>query len=37
VLPSYVQAGPVFFVEKSKRLMIADDIRHALDLAAASR
>jgi uracil-DNA glycosylase len=29
-LPSYVQAGPAFFVEKSKRKMIADDIRKAL-------
>jgi uracil-DNA glycosylase len=32
-LPSYVQAGPAFFVEKSKRKMIAEDIRKALDLA----
>jgi uracil-DNA glycosylase len=31
-LPSYVQAGPAFFVEKSKRRMIAEDIRKALDL-----
>jgi uracil-DNA glycosylase len=31
-LPSYVQAGPAFFVEKSKRRMIAQDIRQALDL-----
>jgi uracil-DNA glycosylase len=29
-LPSYVQAGPAFFVEKSKRKMIAEDIRKAL-------
>jgi uracil-DNA glycosylase len=32
-LPSYVQAGPAFFVEKSKRKMIAEDIRKALSLA----
>lgn len=31
-LPSYVQAGPAFFVEKSKRRMIAEDIRTALSL-----
>lgn len=29
-LPSYVQAGPAFFVEKSKRKMIAEDIGKAL-------
>lgn len=29
-LPSYVQAGPAFFVEKVKRKMIAEDIRKAL-------
>ncbi len=29
-LPSYVQAGPAFFVEKSKRKMIGEDIRKAL-------
>ena len=29
-LPSYVQAGPAFFVEKVKRRMIAEDIRKAL-------
>jgi hypothetical protein len=28
-LPSYVQAGPAFFVEKSKRKMIAEDIKKA--------
>jgi uracil-DNA glycosylase len=28
--PSYVQAGPAFFVEKSKRRMIAEDIAAAL-------
>lgn len=32
-LPSYVQAGPAFFVEKSKRKMIAADIAQALCLA----
>jgi hypothetical protein len=31
--PSYVQAGPAFFVEKSKRRMIAEDIRKALLIA----
>ena len=30
--PSYVQAGPAFFVEKSKRRMIAEDIRKALQV-----
>jgi uracil-DNA glycosylase len=30
VLPSYVQAGPAFFVEKVKRKMIAEDIKKAL-------
>jgi uracil-DNA glycosylase len=34
VLPSYVQAGPAFFVEKIKRKMIAEDIKQALFLAA---
>jgi uracil-DNA glycosylase len=29
-LPSYVQAGPAFFVEKVKRKMIAEDIHKAL-------
>jgi uracil-DNA glycosylase len=29
-LPSYVQAGPAFFVEKIKRKMIAEDIKKAL-------
>jgi uracil-DNA glycosylase len=33
-LPSYVQAGPAFFVEKVKRKMIAEDIKQALLLAA---
>jgi uracil-DNA glycosylase len=32
-LPSYVQAGPAFFVEKVKRKMIAEDIRKALSIA----
>jgi uracil-DNA glycosylase len=31
--PSYLQAGPSFFIEKSKRRMIAEDIRRALELA----
>jgi uracil-DNA glycosylase len=30
--PSYLQAGPSFFVEKSKRRMIAEDIAAALSL-----
>jgi uracil-DNA glycosylase len=30
--PSYLQAGPSFFIEKSKRRMIAEDIREALNL-----
>jgi hypothetical protein len=33
VLPSYLQAGPSFFIEKSKRKMIAEDIAVALGLA----
>ena len=33
-LPSYVQAGPAFFVETVKRKMIAEDIKQALLLAA---
>jgi uracil-DNA glycosylase len=32
-LPSYLQAGPSFFIEKSKRQMIAEDIATALQLA----
>ena len=32
-LPSYVQAGPAFFVEKVKRKTIAEDIRRALLIA----
>jgi uracil-DNA glycosylase len=30
--PSYLQAGPAFFIEKSKRTMIAEDIAAALAL-----
>ena len=30
--PSYLQAGPSFFIEKSKRKMIAEDITNALSL-----
>jgi uracil-DNA glycosylase len=30
VYPSYVQAGPAFFIEQSKRRMIAEDIAAAL-------
>jgi uracil-DNA glycosylase len=30
VFPSYLQAGPAFFIEKSKRRMIAEDIANAL-------
>ena len=30
--PSYLQAGPSFFIEKSKRKMIAEDIANALEL-----
>jgi uracil-DNA glycosylase len=30
--PSYLQAGPSFFIEKSKRKMIAEDIAEALSL-----
>jgi uracil-DNA glycosylase len=32
VFPSYLQAGPSFFIEKSKRRMIAEDISAALKL-----
>jgi uracil-DNA glycosylase len=31
VFPSYLQAGPSFFIEKSKRKMIAEDLRAGLD------
>jgi uracil-DNA glycosylase len=34
VLPSYLQAGPSFFIEKSKRKMIAEDIATAMSLIA---
>jgi hypothetical protein len=30
--PSYLQAGPSFFIEKTKRAMIAEDIRAVLRL-----
>ena len=30
--PSYLQAGPSFFIEKSKRKMITEDISAALSL-----
>ena len=33
VFPSYLQAGPSFFIEKSKRRMIGEDISEALSLA----
>jgi uracil-DNA glycosylase len=33
VFPSYLQAGPSFYIEKSKRRMIAEDIATALTLA----
>lgn len=32
VFPSYLQAGPSFFIEKNKRRMIAEDIAAALKL-----
>ncbi|WP_152031648.1 uracil-DNA glycosylase [Longilinea arvoryzae] len=32
VFPSYLQAGPSFFIEKSKRRMIAEDLKAALAL-----
>ncbi|MBI5842189.1 MAG: uracil-DNA glycosylase [Chloroflexi bacterium] len=32
-ISSYVQAGPAFFVEESKRKMIAEDIARALQIA----
>jgi len=35
--PSYLQAGPSFFIEKSKRRMIAEDIAAALSLLKESR
>ncbi len=36
VFPSYLQAGPAFYIEKSKRRMIAEDIAAAMRHAAAS-
>ncbi len=33
VFPSYLQAGPSFFIEESKRRMIAEDIAAAMPLA----
>ena len=36
VYPSYLQAGPAFFIEKSKRRMIAEDIGAALKVAGSS-
>jgi hypothetical protein len=36
VFPSYLQAGPSFFIEKSKRRMIAQDIAAALEVAGIS-
>ena len=35
VFPSYLQAGPAFYIEKSKRRMIAEDITAAMRHAAA--
>lgn len=35
VFPSYLQAGPSFFIEKSKRKMIAEDIAAAMAVVAA--
>ena len=32
VFPSYLQAGPSFFIEQSKRRMIAEDIGAAMEL-----
>ncbi|MBM5805592.1 MAG: uracil-DNA glycosylase [Candidatus Verstraetearchaeota archaeon] len=32
VFPSYLQAGPSFFIEKSKRKMIAEDITESLKM-----
>ncbi len=32
VFPSYLQAGPSFFIEQSKRRMIAEDIAAAMEL-----
>jgi hypothetical protein len=35
VFPSYLQAGPAFFIEASKRRMIAEDIAAAMAHASA--
>jgi uracil-DNA glycosylase len=35
VFPSYLQAGPAFYIEKSKRRMIAEDVAAAMRHAAA--
>jgi len=32
VFPSYLQAGPSFFIEQSKRRMIAEDVREAMKI-----
>ena len=32
VLPSYLQTGKSYLIEKSKRRMIAEDLRTALEL-----
>ncbi len=37
VLPSYLQAGPSFFIEKSKRRMISEDIARALKVVGSAR
>lgn len=37
VFPSYLQAGPSFFIEKSKRRMIAEDIAAAMQLMPSKR
>jgi hypothetical protein len=37
VFPSYLQAGPSFFIEKSKRRMIAEDIAAAMQLSPSGR
>lgn len=37
VLPSYLQAGPAYFIEASKRAMIAEDIAAALVVASTDR
>jgi uracil-DNA glycosylase len=32
VIPSYLQAGPSFYIERTKRKVIAEDIAHAVSL-----